>query len=502
MTPDESAIRLPDPPPNARIGPVRASALAPVGILAALVLALVVALLLTESAVGRWAVVLAVAATGPLLMELGSRGGGSVLLGAPGLFTIIYLLGYLAPLSAFLGERDAASVFLGYAYRDRDAALQAALAYASVGALAFWLGWWSVRRAPTPQHAPEVRWHPDRLQLVVIVFSLVGLVAFALGVVAIGGPRALLDAQSDRLRAFAGINFLLYGAQLLPLGWLLVLLSRFRRPGPVLTPLMVIAGIAALAPTLLLGTKVLLFVTAGTALLMLHQVRMRFGPVAIVLFGAGGLVAATGYDLFFREYLVNREITSVVLGQLSAKERVELVLERSIGSQFMQLQNLAVIIDAHDQELTPERGRTFLPVFTQLIPRKLWAGKPTTPAGLFAGKLRPDLVERGTTFPPSFVGELYWNGGLLALTVGMLLFGWTARRVERWRALGTPAGLLVGSLTVMMVPMLLRGNFSDTVTAWLTFAVPSWVGLRFATSAVRETVHEGRADLARAQALL
>jgi len=408
------------------------------------------------------------------------RGGKNVVLGAPVFFVLVSLLGYLAPLPAFLGERDAGSIFLGYGYRDRQAAVESALAIAAGAGLAFWAGWWGARlikrsRAVVGEH----RWSGRRLQAVCFVYVLVGLTAFGLGVVALGGPQALIAAQSDRLRAFAGINFLLYGAQLLPISWLLVLLSRLFRPGQAVTVPFALWGALALVPTLLLGTKVLLFMTAGAALLMLQQTRIRLGGVALSVIGVVGLVAATGYDLYFREYLVNREITSVLLDQLSARERVELVFDRSVSAQFMQLQNLAVIVDAHEYELPAEHGRTFLPVFTQLIPRKVWPGKPTTPSGMFAEQLRPDLVEQGTTFPPSFVGELYWNGASALVLVGMFTFGWLMSVIERWRAAGSPSGLLIGAFSVLMVPVLLRGNLSDTITTWLTFALPTWGALKF-----------------------
>lgn len=71
-----------------------------------------------------------------------------------------------------------------------------------------------------------MRWHSRRLQLMVALYVVVGLAAFGLGVMLIGGPSQLLLAQADRLRVFSGLNFLLYGAQLLPIAWLAVLRRR------------------------------------------------------------------------------------------------------------------------------------------------------------------------------------------------------------------------------------------------------------------------------------
>lgn len=424
---------------------------------------------------------LVVVACGPAVVRhVAARGREDPIDGA-GFFALLCVLGYLIPLPAFLDERDAASTFLGYSYAGREQSLRVALATAVLSAVGFWIGWWGaapVRRGP---RTGAFRWDRRRLALVTVVYATIGLAAFALGVAAVGGPAALVEAQSDRLRAFAGINFLLYGAQLLPIAWLVHFRSRLEPGGAPFTPLMLIGGALALAPTLLLGTKVILFFTVGAAVLMHHRLRRPLGLTKIAMGGVLSVVLATGYDLIFREYLVNREITSIVLDNLTASEAAGIAIDRAVGSQFMQLQNLAVIVDAHRRELPPEHGRTFLPVFTQLVPRKLWAGKPTTPAGVFAEKLRPDLVENGTTFPPSFVGELYWNGGDLLVAVGMFLLGFTARHVERWRATGTPASAAVGAITVLMIPMLLRGDFSDTVTAWITLAAPTALAIKLAS---------------------
>ncbi len=422
---------------------------------------------------------------GPLL---GQR--GTDLLGAPALFAISFALGYLAPLRAFAAQRDAASAFLGYEYRDHQLAMHAALTTAILAAGAFWIGWWLTRSPPAPATRAKAAWRPRRIQLVVTTYFAIGLTAFALGVQMLGGIAALLAAQADRLRAFSGINFLLYGAQLLPIAWLVTLRARFDRPGVALSPRFLLLGVLALGPTLLLGTKVILFFTTGTAVLMFNQLRRRLGILAVAFTGVTSMFAALGYDLYFREYLVNQEITSVVLDQLSLSERMDLILDRTIGSQFMQIQELALVIESHDRELPAEHGRTFLPVFTQLIPRKLWAGKPTTPAGLFAERLRPDLVEAGTTFPPSFVAELYWNGGAALVALGMLLLGALCHRVEAWRSTATPMASVVGSITLLMLPMLLRGDFSDTVTAWITLAAPCALAIGLSTRAgdVRHSV--------------
>lgn len=423
----------------------------------------------------------------PLIFGLAVRRPSVSLIGAAGLFVVTFLLGYIVPLASFIGEHDSASAFLAYSYRDRDVALATALDVATISAAMFWIGWCVTAVVGRPTIERPARWIGRNLQFVVAVYVVIGSALFALGVAAIGGPSALIAAQSDRLRAFSGVNYLLYGCQLLPLAWLVALNRRLSGPPADrrISAGFIFVGTLALAPTMFLGTKLILFFAAGTTAMLIDQLWRRVNVIAVIAFAGASLIGATAYDLIFRDYLVNRELVSVVLTDLSTADRAELVWEGAVGKQFMQLQLLTVTIDAHDTDLPAESGRTFLPVFTQLIPRRLWPGKPTTPAGLFAERLRPELVATGTTFPPSFVAELYWNGGTPLVVIGMLLLGGAARSVERWRTAAGRFGTLIGAMTVLMLPVLLRGDFSDTVTAWITFALPCIVAIALSTTSPR-----------------
>jgi hypothetical protein len=57
-------------------------------------------------------VALAFTVIAPLVVEAVTGGGSGALLGPSGLIALVYVLGYLVPLGAFLGQRNAVSAFL------------------------------------------------------------------------------------------------------------------------------------------------------------------------------------------------------------------------------------------------------------------------------------------------------------------------------------------------------------------------------------------------------
>jgi hypothetical protein len=437
------------------------------------------ALVATDN-IQRWAYALAVMTAVPPLVFVRCSGRRVNALSPAAVFGAAVLLGYVLPVAAFADDRDLMSAFVQYPYADKPHALVLALQLATAGIGAFWLGHVIVPPVGCIRESKSARWSGRGLQFIVITYVILGLGLFGAGVVAIGGPSELIAAQGDRLRAFSGIN-IVQGAQLLPLAWLIVLRRRLDRDGPVYTPVFLSAGVVALLPTLLLGTKVVLFFTLTCTAILHSRLRRRIRAGVVVMVATLGIALASVYDLYFREYLPNEGFTSFVYEALTPAERVSLLFERTLGGQFMQLQMLAISIDAHATDLLPARGATFLPLFTQLIPRKLYPAKPTTPAGMFTERLRPDLMENGTTFPPSFMGELYWNGGAMLLLLGMFGLGLGVGFLERWRARDTPVRSLVGAATVVFLPFLLRGDFSDAAVAWFVFALPLAVGASIST---------------------
>lgn len=432
------------------------------------------------SPIQRWATTLATIAFAPptLAVICGIRRPNYLC--AASILPACVLLGYLLPLSDFTEGRDVMSAFLGYQYVDKDAAIATALALATGAVLLFWLGYLI---APNRQARPIVAqiWRRDGVRTVIIAFVTIGTASFLGGVAVLGGPRALIASAADRLDAFRGINFLLFGVQLLPLAWLVGWLRRLSTGVSLWSWQLAIGGILSFSASLLLGTKLIVAIIVVTAVILYNSMRRRIRLRSLVVGTLLSIVGATTYDLYFREYLVNEgTLTSVVLEQLSASDIGQLLIARTLGTQFMQIQMLALMVDAVPETLPPQSGKTFLPVFTQLVPRRLWPDKPTTPAGLLTDALQPARLDQGTTFPPSFMGELYWNFRGLGVLFGFFVAGIVFRNADERINDPDLRQRVIGAFTIASLPILLRGDFSDTVTAWITFVLPILFALRVA----------------------
>lgn len=132
-------------------------------------------------------------------------------------------------------------------------------------------------------------------------------------------------------------------------------------------------------------------------------------------------------------------------------------------------------------------GRTMQYATYALIPRALWPDKPTITQGAwfawytgFAASPESSTMALGMTA----VGELFWNFGLLGVTLGMLLLGYFLGL--QWRLAGAdPRGrplnmLLYMLLLFLMVNMAEAVNVAVTVIAnFLLFSVATYVANAF-----------------------
>jgi hypothetical protein len=398
-------------------------------------------------------------------------------------FIVLIVLGYLLPLPSFLEGIDKASLFVGYVYHRKEEAVTRALWLAAGGSLAFLIPLVCFRVAsPTPEaerDAAPVVWSADRLRTVGILYTVTAVVMFLIGVVIIGGPAALLAAQSDRLRAFSGINFLLYAVQLCPifaLLWWMWMIASGVRPGLRFWIYVLLSfGVCALEGSKLI---IVLMLMAGV---YIYHVRVRpFKARYLAIAGFLTLVGASAYDLYFREYAVNHEIASIDLN-VPIQNKAMLLADRALGGQFIQIQMLSIIVDGTPGLFEYEHGATFIHAVTFIVPRALWPDKPTTNAGRFAETLRPDIVEQGTTFPPSMMGEFYWNFGDVGVIVGMLAVGCMYRGAER-AMLARPRDPCVALPCAFFWSLLIvgiRGSLPDIIAQGVFFILPAYFAARY-----------------------
>jgi hypothetical protein len=118
-------------------------------------------------------------------------------------------------------------------------------------------------------------------------------------------------------------------------------------------------------------------------------------------------------------------------------------------------------------------GSTLASVLYNPVPRILWPGKPSPSPIDVLVKTGFGL---GSIFEPniavSLIGELYANLGWLGVLLGMLLFGWTAKRIHSHLSmLGTQYALTQLGLFCGFIPLIFRGNFLPMMIYYLSPAL-------------------------------
>jgi len=126
----------------------------------------------------------------------------------------VMVLGYVAPVYDVLNQTDL--FFLRYpagvhALRE---SVERALLMALLAALAFVAGWYTYRR-PAITSTYRVRWRSSALTLFGVVYTMLALALFSIGVMLLGGPSRVLGALGDRIRLTAGLNYLFQATVLL-----------------------------------------------------------------------------------------------------------------------------------------------------------------------------------------------------------------------------------------------------------------------------------------------
>jgi oligosaccharide repeat unit polymerase len=341
----------------------------------------------------------------------------------PTFFGFLIFIGHIFPLGDFLRGEDVVTAVWPYAYGSFENSLDFALELAILGAGSFFLGFAVTSRIPFRPTAAVQVFVPARMRLVGAVYTVAGLALFATGVVLLGGVSALIAGLADRIRAFAGLNYFFMAIFLLldfALMWWAALLSKRR----LFVFWFWTYFVFALALSSLHGSRAHTLVVVLAAVILYHLLYKPISlwrvPILLVI----GAIALVAFQLIVREYLVVGELVSVEtnpsLASLWGRFRT------SLGSDFYQIQALTIVVDAVPDRIPFQYASTYLPLLLAPIPSSLWAGKLdylTSPGVLTMALWPASWLDTGTTIPPSLMGEMYMNFGILGILVGMTLFG-------------------------------------------------------------------------------
>lgn len=408
------------------------------------------------------------------------------------LLSAFFVGGVLLPLYPFLKQEDGFSQFWQFTFSDRlFAALLAILGY-GVAVLCFAVAYAVVMRSGvySVKSSSIVRClgiNGRRPPLSFYAIGAVATVGLLLTIHLQGGFQEALIAASDRTRAFAGMNFiiLLQNAYLsIGLAWALMLTNRQSRMSGMSVGLFLAYVVTSMLIVALQGAKATIFVYVLALAVVWHYRVRRFSPWMLLLFGGGLFVLLIIYHVIKQEYLVAGHFTFTVYGDTFLSAFVRYLFLQFTGN-MMQLQTMAVLMDAIPKKIPFEYGRTLLMIALIWIPSVLYPGKPLTAPGVFTMAFWPSAwLKDGTTLPPGFFGEMYMNFGWLGLVGGGLLAGYLYGRSYRAAIVRPDCDLTLGRHAIFISVLLhyFRGEAASVTVLFFTIYLPFWLTIKLSAT--------------------
>jgi oligosaccharide repeat unit polymerase len=355
---------------------------------------------------------------------------------ASNFWLIFYVTCYFIPIPLFVLQEDGWSTIWGYAFNDFDDSLNKAVLLATAGGILLSLcarGYRPIRVRVTKAAAKKPSYIPDNTGLVsnfriFLVFSIV-LTSLLYGVYLLGGTWVLLEGLGDRIKLFAGLNTFF-----LPVNMLIGVcfaISAARVLGQQLSwwKECILIAITLLALSVL-GQKSNIFIFLVGLIIIKYATVRRINLWLLVLVGFIFVNLLLFYEFIFREAL----IVGINQERLTLKGWASYAFVQITGN-FMQIQNLALLVDAMPENLSYTFGDTYLAIFLLVIPQQFIEVKPLTAAGVHTLAFWPEVVAReSTTMPPGLFGEAYINFGLLGFIFCCIFVGLLLRYVDStWR---------------------------------------------------------------------
>lgn len=384
----------------------------------------------------------------------------------PIVLTGVWLVAYVFPSLTILAGVDPLWNLWGPRASGATRSLLSSALSLSTGFFAAFLSGYLLFRTRAEASAQPARFAlvPQRFRAWSLVTAATALALFVVFVGQIGGLAVLLSNLHDRVRLFAGLNYLglpiLSLLSVVLLGYARLLLAG-ERPGLGFLALLAFAfGINTLQ-----GTKTNLLAAAIALVVTRHYLSRPIRVTTVVVFGVGAALAALSFDLFFREYLVNRVIVTLPFGSspLALAREAWVIF---YANALTPTQVLMLMVDGMPLTLPFQVGQPYLAMVTMAVPRALFPEKPPVATEIFSRTFFPELLDHGTSIPASLVGEFYMNFGAPGVLLGGLLAGcgmrWLYGRLQSRRREPTVVplyGLVIGTL----LPWIRGDSFGPTV---------------------------------------
>jgi oligosaccharide repeat unit polymerase len=302
----------------------------------------------------------------------------------------------------------------------------------------------------------------------------------------LGGSDQLVEATSNRTRAFAGLNFVILlqnGFLSVGIAWALMLTNRRYRFSKLDIALFGVYVIFSIGIIALQGAKATIFVYILALAVIWHYRVKSFSAVKLLVWGAVLFVLLMIYHVIKQEYLVVGYFVFRQYGSNLFTAFLKFLYLQFTGN-MMQLQALAVLIDAMPHGLPFLHGRTLLMIALIWVPSAFFPGKPLTAPGVFTMAFWPEAwLQQGTTLPPGYFGEMFMNYGWFGLIGGGLLAGYLYGRSYRAMSARPDCDLTLGRHALFLSLLLhyFRGEVASVTVLFLTVYVPFWLIIKFSS---------------------
>src|SRR5947207_6833832 len=276
---------------------------------------------------------------------------------------------------------------------------------------------------------------PDRAFWVVVAACAVSLAAFAVYApkVGINSPTDLLTSQKRFVpvggRYESVLGYYRFAMSFAAIGFIFAVYTLVRRRLSWASPLGAVAVLA-------------LVLTAGYAVITSSRTQL-FAPLAIAVLitvalrrrepRRGRMIIAVLVALFGLSLLGGiRAVNSGQAPSLSSTTRSQALVENAIGSrEWMAIGPISVLVNRVPSEYPYQYGKTLVSILWAPIPHGLWPNKPPTLIGpVISPKIFGFTVDRRTGDPPGIIAELWLNGSVIAVLIGMAILGALMRGLQ------------------------------------------------------------------------
>ncbi len=307
---------------------------------------------------------------------------------------------------------------------------------------------------------------PRRAFWAVVVLCGIAMVAFALYAPKVGiqSPAELLTSRKRYGEIQGGetvFGYYRFAISLAGIAFLIGVFTLVRRRVPLRSGLgaaVLVALLLTAAYATVTSSRTELFATLGAAAFMAIAIRGREPRMrVIVVCIAAALLAVTLLGGL-------RAVNQGQAGSLSETTGTEALVEDVFGSRtWAAIGPTSVLVDRVPDAYPFQYGKTMFSILWAPVPRTAWPEKPPVRLGpVISPAVFGFDVDRRTGDPPGLVGELWLNGGMIVVVIGMALFGALLRRVERWHRLAPATGGLTAiPYGVLVVALCLRLPVSD-----------------------------------------